>query len=188
MYEPRTLAAALHALGELLADQGYEHQVVAIGGGALSLLGLIERSTEDIDLVGILERDTLQTAEPLPATLVAAIADVAQLHGLHPKWMNNGPTSLLRNGLPDRFLERCVSRQYGGLTVWFASRFDQIHLKVLAIERPNDKHHVDLKRLQPSRGELLSAAAWARRQATGEVFEMELRSILASFDVVLDDD
>jgi hypothetical protein len=174
-------------LGELLADRGQAHQVVAIGGGALSLLGLTERSTEDIDLVGIMERETLQSARPLPVTLVAAIADVAELLGLQPKWMNNEPTGLLRNGLPDGFLERCVSRTYGGLTVLFASRLDQIHLKLLAIDRPNDKHHVDLKRLQPTREELLEAVAWTRRHADGEGFELELRAILATFDVGLDD-
>jgi hypothetical protein len=103
MYERRTLEAALQALGELLTDRGHAHQVVAIGGGALSLVGLTERSTEDIDLVGLIERDALQSAQPLPATLIEAIADVAQLLGLHRKWMNNGPTSLLRHGLPDGF-------------------------------------------------------------------------------------
>jgi hypothetical protein len=187
MYERRTLEAALQALGELLTDRGHAHQVVAIGGGALSLVGLTERSTEDIDLVGLIERDALQSAKPLPDTLIEAISDVAQLLGLHRKWMNNGPTSLLCHGLPDGSLERCTQRRYGGLTVLFASRFDQIHLKLLAIARPNDKHHVDLQRLQPSGDELASAVAWARRHATGEVFEMELRASLATFGVRLDD-
>ncbi|HWO24003.1 MAG TPA: DUF6036 family nucleotidyltransferase [Kofleriaceae bacterium] len=183
MYDRRRLETALQALGELLADQGHSHRVVAIGGGALSMMGLVERSTEDLDLVGVLEGDTLQSAEPLPSTLVEAISDVAKLHGLQPKWMNNGPTSLLVHGLPEGFLDRCTPRTYGGLTVLFASRFDQIHLKLLASNRLNDKHHADLRRLQPTREDLLAAASWARTQAVGEVFEMELRRTLASFGV-----
>lgn len=187
MYDRRHLETALQALGELLADREHEHRVVAIGGGALSMLGLVERSTEDLDLVGVIEGETLQTADPLPATLVEAISDIAQLHGLQRKWMNNGPTSPLVHGLPAGFLTRCTPRTYGGLTVLFASRFDQIHLKLLAIDHPNDKHHVDLRRLQPTREELLAAVSWARTQAVGEVFEMELRRTLASFGVELDD-
>src|SRR4051812_30397032 len=107
MYDRRHLETALQALGDLLADRGHEHRVVAIGGGgALSMLGLVERSTEDLDLVGVIESETLQSAEPLPATLVEAISEIAQLHGLQRKWMNNGPTSLLVHGLPAGFLSR----------------------------------------------------------------------------------
>jgi hypothetical protein len=59
--------------------------------------------------------------------------------------------------------------------------------ELLAIDRLDDKHHADLRRLQPTREELLAAASWSRTQAVGEVFEMELRRSLASFDVELDD-
>lgn len=177
----------MRALGDLLADRNEPQVVVAIGGGALLFQGLIERSTEDIDLVGLMSRDELVSAQPLPAALAEAIADVAQLHRLPPKWMNGGPTSLLRHGLPSGFLDRCTRRQFGGLTVLFADRFDQIHLKLFAISRPFDKHHSDLQRLSPARDELLAAAQWARTQATGEGFEMELRAALATFGVNLDD-
>ena len=36
-------------LGELLADRGHAVELVAIGGGSLLLLGLIERPTKDLD-------------------------------------------------------------------------------------------------------------------------------------------
>jgi hypothetical protein len=162
-------------------------EVVAIGGGALSLLGLIERSTEDIDLVGVVHGTLIESAEPLPEALSSAIADIAKLHSLRPKWMNNEPTSLLVHGLPVGFLARCVSHEWGGLKIFFASRFDQLHLKLLAISSPGDKHHVDLKRLQPTKDELIAAARWARTQAAGEGFEMELRASLRSFGVDVDD-
>src|SRR4051812_2929469 len=103
MYDRQTFEAALNALGELLADRGQPYVVVAIGGGALSLLGLIERSTEDIDLVGLLADGGLASAQPLPAPLAEAIVDIATLHSLQQTWMNSGPTSLMRLGLPTGF-------------------------------------------------------------------------------------
>lgn len=187
MYELSTFESALMAVGELLADRGERHAVVAIGGGALSFLGLIQRSTEDIDLVALLANDTLTSAEPLPPSLATAVAEIATMYRLDPKWMNAEPTSLLRHGLPKGFLDRCVRREFSALTVLFASRFDQIHFKLLAISRPNDKHHADLKQLEPTREELWSAVRWVRTQATGEGSEMELRAALASFGVDLDD-
>src|SRR5690349_17382175 len=112
MYARSTLETALRALGDLLADRQEQYVVVAIGGGALSYLGLIERATEDIDLVGLIEGEMLVSAEPIPARLVSAISDIAQLHRLQPRWMNGEPTSLLHHGLPRGFIERCVRREF----------------------------------------------------------------------------
>lgn len=187
MYDRQTLEEALRALGDLLADRDESYEVVAIGGGALSLLGLVDRSTEDIDLVGLLAEGSLVSPQPVPAPLAMGIADVAALHQLTPTWMNNGPWGLLVHGLPHGFLERCVRRKFGGLTVLLASRFDLIHFKLLATSSPADKHYHDLRRLSPTRDELLAAVRWARSQATGEVFEMELRGALKGFGVDPDD-
>lgn len=187
MYDRLALEGALRALGDVLADRGEAYQVVAIGGGALSLRGLIQRSTEDIDLIGVVHDGVLVSAEPLPAGLRTAIADVALLVG-SDRWMNGEPTSLLIHGLPSGFLDRCERRTYGGLTILLADRVDQIHLKLFAISAPNDKHHADLRALSPTAAELVSAAQWARTQATGEGFEMELRATLATFGVELGDD
>ena len=184
MYPRGVLEAALEALGELVADRGEAHVVVAIGGGALSLLGLMERATEDVDLVGVIKDGTLIPAQPLPTTLRDAVADIAALRNLQPKWMNGEPTSLLQRGLPEGFLARCERRQFGGLTVLLASRFDQIHLKLYAVSGPHDKHYADLRRLQPTRDELTAAATWVRRHS---VSEDDLRNALDSFGVTLDD-
>jgi hypothetical protein len=61
------LADALVAVGDLLADRGHHVEVVAIGGGSLLLLGLIERSTKDLDLVGVITNNQLVKPVPLPA-------------------------------------------------------------------------------------------------------------------------
>lgn len=51
--ERETLARALETLGAVLEDRGVRHEVYVIGGGSLLLTGLIERPTEDIDVVAL---------------------------------------------------------------------------------------------------------------------------------------
>ena len=189
MFDRGRLEDALHALGDLLADRASKHTVIAIGGGALALLGLIERSTLDIDIVALHDNAQLRSAEPLPESLIDAIRDVAGVLGLNTSWMNSGPASLMRFGLPDGFLERCTARMYGDLTVLLASRFDQIHFKFFAAVdgAPGDKHHQDLRALAPTRIDLEAAYAWARTHDPSAGFDLVARGVLAAFGVVVAD-
>jgi hypothetical protein len=80
--------------GELLADRGHQIEVVAIGGGGLLLLGLIERSTKDLGLVGLVSGDRLVKPVPLPAALREAADDVGRLMKLSPGWLKElAPTA-----------------------------------------------------------------------------------------------
>lgn len=54
-----SLEEALKALGELLRDRGHYYEVVAIGGGSLLLLGQIERTTKDLDLVALIKKKSI---------------------------------------------------------------------------------------------------------------------------------
>jgi hypothetical protein len=60
------------ALGEELAAVGELYELVAIGGSGLLALGIIERSTRDVDLVALRSDDKLDSAEPLSSKLAAA--------------------------------------------------------------------------------------------------------------------
>lgn len=93
-------------LGQLLADRGYHYEVVAIGGGSLLLLRLIERTTKDLDLVALLKNGQLISANPLPSPLLQAAKDVGNALELGQDWLNIGPSSLLEGGLPKGFLGR----------------------------------------------------------------------------------
>src|SRR5215212_2403231 len=104
MLDQRSLGEALAAVGELLAHRGHQIEVVAIGGGSLLLLGLIERATKDLDLVALVDGDTLIKPVPLPAALREAANDVARIMKLSPGWLNADPASLLDFGLPPGFL------------------------------------------------------------------------------------
>ena len=67
------LETALIALGQLLQDRNLDYQIVGIGGGGLLLIGLMIRTTKDLDLVALLDKGEFISAKPLPTPLVQAI-------------------------------------------------------------------------------------------------------------------
>ncbi|MEN0068084.1 MAG: DUF6036 family nucleotidyltransferase [Myxococcota bacterium] len=161
MYNNAELDEALTALGEILADRGETFDIVVIGGGALLLLGLVERATKDLDVLARIEGDAWVRAEPFPPALEAAVHDVAAALDLSDDWLNPGPTDLLDFGLPSGFADRVFS----GLTVRLASRDDQVAFKLYAAadQWPSESRHLsDLRALAPTREELLAAARWCR--------------------------
>jgi hypothetical protein len=175
----------LNALGEQLAAHGESYTLAVVGGSALLALGLISRPTRDVDILAIVENDELVSAQPLPATLLDAALTVARDFGLPDEWLNPGPTSLLDLGLPDGFYERAQRRIYGpGLEILFASRVDQIHLKLYAtVDQGAGKHLKDLEVLQPTDQELLYAAHWSRSHDPSEGYLSVLKRVLTHFGV-----
>ena len=168
----QTIDAIFAALGEQLAVAGERYELVVIGGSGLLALGMIERSTRDVDLVALRSGEQLDSAEPLPEPLRVARDRVARDFSLPAEWLNAGPADLLDFGLPEGFLERLERRDYGGsLTVYLASRYDQIHFKLYAlVDQGAGKHEDDLRALRPSEDELRAAAIWARTHDPSEGF------------------
>lgn len=179
-----SLEDALETLGALLEDWGHPFEVVAIGGGALLLIGLVERSTKDLDAVALIEAGRWVSARPVPSMLARAIEDTAQALELPTDWFNSGPTDLLDFGLPTGFADRTHRRVFGALTLHLASRQDQVAFKLYAAADrwpAKDRHIQDLQRLQPSKAELQDAAAWCRTQDPSEgFFEWLLRPLPAT--------
>lgn len=175
----------LRALGEQLAARGERYELAVIGGFALLALGLVERTTKDVDIVALRSGDDLEGAKPLPDGLRAAGDLVARDFSLPAEWLNPGPTGLLEFGLPNGFVDRLQRRDYGeGLVVYLASRYDQIHFKLYAaVDQGPGKHEQDLRALAPSGAELVAAARWSRTQDPSEGYAQVLRGALASFGV-----
>jgi hypothetical protein len=175
----------LDALGAQLAARDESYTLAVVGGSALLALGLVSRTTKDVDILAIVENHELVSAQPLPAALLDAAHTVARDFGLSDDWLNPGPTSLLDLGLPDGFYERAQHRVYGpGLEVLFASRIDQIHLKLYAtVDQGAGKHLDDLEALQPTDQELLDAARWSRSHDPSDGYRGVLAQVLVHFGV-----
>jgi hypothetical protein len=178
-------ASLLSALGEQLEQLEASYDLVVVGGSALVALGLIARATRDVDIVAIHAGGRLDRLDDLPAPLAAARDRVARDFQLPPDWLNAEASSLLDFGLPEGFLSRTKRRSYGpALSVWYASRLDQIHFKLYAaVDQGPGKHEADLRALRPTEEELLAAARWSRGHDPSPAYATVLRQALAAFGV-----
>jgi hypothetical protein len=176
---------ALAALAEQLLAAGAHFELVVVGGSALVALGLVERATKDVDVVGVLSGGGLSSAEPLPEVFAVAVARVARDLGLPSDWLNAGPSALLDLGLPRGFLDRAHRVEIGqGLVVFYADRYDQIHLKLYAmVDQAGGRHEEDLRALAPTREELLAAARWATSHDPSIGFRQQLPLALGRLGV-----
>jgi len=175
----------LSALSEQLTAAGERYELVIIGGSGLLALGLIDRSTRDVDLLALRSGDELGSAKPLPTALEAARDRIARDFSLPADWLNPGPTDLLEFGLPEGLIARLERRDYGdSLTVYFASRYDQIHFKLYAlVDQGPGKHEADLRALSPTEEELLAAARWSRSHDPSQGYAQVLREVLTHMGV-----
>lgn len=180
------LETALAALGELLTARGLHYEVVLVGGGNLILRDLIARpTTKDLDILGTKTRDGIMPIRPMPEPLRDAIVDVGRAFGLANDWLNTGPDSLLDLGLPEGFVERLQRRDFDGLVVWLAGRFDMVCFKLYAAvdQGPRSRHFQDLRDLGPERDDLLAAARWARSHDPSPGFRSLLVETLRALGV-----
>ncbi|HEY7952092.1 MAG TPA: DUF6036 family nucleotidyltransferase [Solirubrobacteraceae bacterium] len=175
----------LRSLADQLAVRNERYTLTVVGGSALLALGLISRATRDVDVLAIVENNKLTSARPLPAPLLDAAHTVARDFGLAADWLNPGPTSLLDLGLPGGLYERAQRHTYGPtLEILFASRIDQIHLKLYAaVDQGAGKHLQDLMELAPTEQELLDAARWSRSHDPSEGYRSELARVLSYLGV-----
>jgi hypothetical protein len=185
MFGPANLDEALETLGATLESRGITIGVLVAGGSSLLLLGLIDRPTADLDVVGIVDHSVYTKADPLPQGLAEAVRDVGRALGLSETWMNNGPASLMDLGLPAGLESRVAVRQYGTLEVHIPSRKDQIAFKLYAAvdQGPRSKHFADLVQLEPTPEELIEAARWTRTHDPSDGFRSQLDQALAALGV-----
>ncbi len=172
---------ALNALEAQLRRLGRRIKLVVCGGAALNALGLVQRVTADVDVLGIIQEGSVLTVRraDFPDWLKVSIQRVARDLNLPPDWMNSGPTSLVDLGLPEGLEERLEERVYGGsLTVYFLSRFDQIHLKLYAAVDRDDYHVRDLVMLKSTDSEIRSAALWSMTHDVSEGYRTLLIDLL----------
>ena len=176
----------LSALGDQLEGLLNESiEILVCGGSALNVLGLIQRTTEDVDVLAYVMRNkegkiSIVKADPLINELSVAAQKVARDFNLPEKWLNPGPASAVDLGLPEGLMERVITRKYGNkLTVHYLGRYDQIHFKVYAaVDQGAGKHLDDLLALKPTSEEIENAARWSMTHDVSKGFKGSLKILL----------
>jgi hypothetical protein len=183
------IETALMHVSELLAADGEAFAIVILGGAALNLLGVVDRTTTDVDILAVarprdpaVHREIAAPPNPLPESLLRAIGLVAEDMALAPDWMNTGPALQWQTGLPPGLADRLEWRQYGGaLDVGIVSRYDLIFFKLFAAADDvgtASVHYHDLVALGPTSEELTVAATWVRGQDASSVFAEILEQVI----------
>jgi len=174
----------LSALGAHLSEGGFSAGIVVVGGSSLSVMGWVERTTQDIDVIAqaIREGDgwALVAPDPLPEPLVSAVARVARDYGLPGDWLNTTIGAQWQHGLPPGFAEEVEWKTYGSLQVGYAGRRSLIALKLYAaVDRgPGSIHLQDLLALDPTDEELSQGREWVLTQDASEPFPSLVQEVV----------
>jgi len=148
------------------------------GGTALNVLKLIDRTTKDVDVIGVIKNNELVRAE-LEEEFFIEIKIVAEYFSIPSNWFNTGPEAYIQSGLPRGLIKRLTWHQYGpNLFCGFISRIDQIYLKLYASVDRGGYHVTDLNALNPTEKEILNASIWTLQQDVSSGYKMILISML----------
>jgi hypothetical protein len=176
---------ALKVLGRRMAlDGAPDMEVLCCGASALCVLGLLSRSTMDVDVLGVVVRDLdLDPCEVFPMEMERAIANAGLELGLADDWFNGSASRLLERGVPAGTLERSFAhrRTFGPcLTVRFLDRRDQVALKLFAAMDPVDgiRHLKDLEEISPEAEEISHALEWMEEWESSISFRTKLKEIV----------
>jgi hypothetical protein len=184
MIQSNNLAEVFSALDrQIEAGRGRKISLVVCGGTALAALGLVFRTTKDVDVLGSMEKGNIRKIGTFPVWLSEAATKVARDFNLPADWLKLGPESQLDTGLPEGLPARLQKRVYGKrLTIYFISRIDQIYFKLYASLDRGGYHVEDFFKLNPSESELLAACHWVLRQDVSVGFRKILVSFLKKHD------
>ena len=86
--ERTSLDEVLSSLGALLASRREAYGLLVVGGSNLLLLGLIDRPTGDLDVIGLSEQSAYRKVVELPEPLRRAAAEVGLAFDLSERWLN----------------------------------------------------------------------------------------------------
>jgi len=170
------LDRALHLIAVRLEELAAPQEVLVIcGGSALLALGLVNRTTKDVDVLARVDASIgLVDPRPLSPTLAKVVDAVGSELDFPQGWLNAGPADQVMAGFPEGFLSRLIRQEYGPkLIIHYPDRFDLIHLKLFAaVDQGPGRHVSDLMKLAPTDDEMLSAARWVLTQDCGEGFAL----------------
>lgn len=146
--------------------------------------GWVTRSTQDVDVLTLCgaelpDQNDLCRCNKLPEYLEKAVSKVASEFGLRREWLDVGSSSLVELGLPHGLVIRLIRRDYGPkLSVFYISRFDQIHFKLYAAIAGNERHFQDLRKLKPTEDEMRSAKAWVENTLYDAILPADIAAVM----------
>jgi len=189
MRRKEEIERALSTLSRRMALSGTQDlEVLCCGASALCVLGLLSRSTMDVDVLGIISGDKeVEPCEHFSPEMEAAIAESGREVGLPDDWFNGSASTLLQHALPIGALERSKKhrKEFGPcLVVRFLDRMDQVALKLFAAMDPKDgqRHLRDLEEISPTRAEIIHAITWMMGWKSNQAFRDRLAYLVEGFD------
>lgn len=142
---------------KFLAQKNLFFDVTVIGGAALNILQISQRLTTDVDCLAPTIPDDIKKA-----SLEFQIT-FPEL-GLIKDWLNNGPSSLVRD-LPQGWPSRLTQGFKGtNLIINVLGRPDLLKTKLYAYCDRNNPDFEDLLLLKPTQEELLDSIAWVKER------------------------
>ncbi len=160
----------LRALGKVLDFQDLEPvDIVICGAMALLMRGMVNRSTRDIDSLGLVEerKGVMILRKPLfSAELRAAVERVGNLYGEGKNWLSSAAIVLHEDTvLPPDIITESEARKFGErLTVRVCSRQHLVFLKLWGAINRGEPDIGDLRDMGVSEREAREAAAWCLDQ------------------------
>ncbi len=141
-----------------LEDNGESFSAIVIGATALSILGVVNRQTQDVD---VLDPRIPESIRKLAVDFVTFQARKGI--SLEPNWLNNGPqlvTEILDPGWKSRLQ---ILYQGKALTLQTLGRVDFLGTKLDAMCQRGDDFD-DIVRMKPTKEELEKAVIWVKKQ------------------------
>lgn len=136
-----------------LHSQGYFYEAIIVGGTSLSLMGLIERLTRDIDVLD----------SSIPFAIEIAANAFGDRFGLSNGWLNTGPSDIVAHLPSDWDKSLVVIYEGKGLRLKTLGRKYLVATKLWALcDRGRDLP--DLKALAPNEEELTWSIEWVSKQ------------------------
>ncbi len=112
LYGSTETERALRAVGEILEARGHAYAAVVVGGGALNLLGVVDRPTRDVDIMVFGEPPTDPSPKLIapPQDLPEPLAQAVELTAATSAYLMIGST----RGLPCSGCRDCPTDSTGG--------------------------------------------------------------------------
>lgn len=155
--------------------------IVVVGGASLAMQGVIQRTTEDVDVIARINSEgELHPASPFSQGFMQAISKVARDFGLDKNWLNCVIDNQWKTGLPPGMSNDISWTDFGHLKVGMVGRAGLIPLKLFAVvdSEPGSKHWNDLLKLNPSVEELDNASSWVSTQDASTLFQSMLNEVV----------